>query len=537
MRLEIDMLKNSMWYDVIISKSGSSKLTNEQRRAFIIEINEHNVLLAARCRSNIFKIDEILDETIIKKATRIAKFSKKPHNASLALSALAEIGQFSLISDLLKEIRIEKKIGFLKNIVDNLIRNANEQQIVEFLTILISLNIVLFHRAIDLLFKEQREFSSSSRLKISRLLKESKISKLIVIKIVIALKLPEIKGLDPFNVMNLLFINKSFDFGIWYFENYLNCVNLDFKTILSNSFTDISTKELSNVLEFITRNKIEVDERFLIENLCRNSNVIIKEVGNQRLEQLKDTELKRTILNSIIQENLQLNVVSSIDFSFNLVQRYDLFDSFSPESFVQSYINTGKSTALYKAYKLITDYNLQFRFNIEELETQIFDTNDPRTIIDSIELLKINNADFNQILLSLAIRYHKGSRENEHYKSIWKHIILHELSPCYSLNELQINKEYFAIVLGYFKGELTHGYYIQIGELKPIFYPADKLKRRFSAGYLIKVKILSINPKDEKVWIEITDTNVYRTKLKKRKCKTKKIKKPKSKDNLSDFGM
>lgn len=52
MELISEMLLDNRWYEIIISKSGSSQLLDEDRILFIKKICNNNVYLAALCKAN-----------------------------------------------------------------------------------------------------------------------------------------------------------------------------------------------------------------------------------------------------------------------------------------------------------------------------------------------------------------------------------------------------------------------------------------------------------------------------------------------------
>ena len=82
MELTSEMLLDSRWYEIIISKSGSSQLLDEDRILFIKKICNNNVYLAALCKANSFGhtymcLDEIITDKAVDNALLFPGTSKQ----------------------------------------------------------------------------------------------------------------------------------------------------------------------------------------------------------------------------------------------------------------------------------------------------------------------------------------------------------------------------------------------------------------------------------------------------------------------------
>ena len=203
MELTSEMLLDSRWYEIIISKSGSSQLLDEDRILFIKKICNNNVYLAALCKANSFGHTYMcLDEIITDKAVDIIDHSTNATLSAEAFHALAVINQYDIIYKLFNANGLNR--SFYKSIIKIIIRSAAENQIVELLNVLLKYDEELFITALEQLNSLNYVFSQDAHNRLLEITQPIFASSLDIlkIKIVASLKLKK----DDIDVLNLIVI-------------------------------------------------------------------------------------------------------------------------------------------------------------------------------------------------------------------------------------------------------------------------------------------------------------------------------------------
>jgi hypothetical protein len=139
----------------------SHSLEGEKRRAFISEVGDHNIYLAAQCIMSAEK-DKDFEKTLIAKSESFARDFNNSEKSAKGFLALAELESFEIISNLLLEVIKPSKIH--SQVLINILEGNNQATFVSFIEILIKVQKIPFiHYAINA-FNGQLIVNSENRI-------------------------------------------------------------------------------------------------------------------------------------------------------------------------------------------------------------------------------------------------------------------------------------------------------------------------------------------------------------------------------------
>lgn len=502
MKLTEGMIKDSRWYEIIISKSGSRQLNDIERSRFILNICEHNVLLAALCKSNSHNPEPELEFVITKKAVEIAQNSVTALTSGIGIRALAEIGKFNEIAKIFKET--ERTSEFNKNIVTDFVTQADENQIIDFLEILVNDNFALFLLAIDRLYQLEKEFSHDSKNKIKSVLlsKVGLDSYLVLVRFITTFKI-KIEGIDLEKIIDFAFIKGKAKRGIEIIYLYNYQKEFNYEKYLKSVFQESTTQQdILTFINYLKEQKIEIEIDWIIL-LTNNLNPQIKQLGISYAKSYKNSF--DDILIKIIENNLNLNVFSSIKYAYDLVVEFNLESKFPLKFIGEKLFELSTPKSLFLAYQLLVENGTDISYCKLIIE-RLLQKTDHQAIQNAVQIIFKTDSNYKITLLELAIKLKKS---NINFKKLSRYIITNYVSPCQSIHELKVGDTLYAVVLTYFKGDESDGYVIQIGSIKKnSFFPTTNYPYRIKGGTIVKVKITNINELEEKVNVDILDNNV-----------------------------
>jgi hypothetical protein len=504
MKLTPQMLSDSRWHEIIISKSASSGLTQEFRNAFIKSICKHNVLLAARCKTNSHKPEPYLENIIASDAIKIAKTSPKPQESAIGYQALIEIGRFQEISDALKTSTRDS--AFNIGIVANFVAQASENHTIVFLKTLLEVNFWLFIRAIDRIYQIEREFSFETKLQVLELINNNvgKFNQPVLVKLAATFKVILTNNISGQQLVDVAFSNNLIAYAI----DIINLYNLHnsffYEAYIEKIFCEAKNRNgLQRFIGYVKERGKAIDLKWLLI-LARNANPVIKNVALTYI--INKPEHFNESIKAVIQENLALNMVSSIQYSYELIVKYSYQFEFPLKDIIDQLILLSTSISLELAYKILEDAGISNTEYTDIIINKLLAKDDAASIKKAVQLIEQYDRNYKARLLDIAITIKNRDRK---LAKTAKDIVLKYISPCNSVSELSIGDIIYAVLLSYFKGDVSNGYSVQVGSLpKQCFVPYEDKSRRLKSLSIIQVKIVNIAEETQKIQLEIIDSQV-----------------------------
>lgn len=123
-------INDSSWAEVIRLYSGLFEETND-RCAFVINLADNNVLLAAECKNSSTQIEEEISVSLKTISFNKAKVFVDHNASSQAFEALLELNGFNEVEQILSEIKIPRRD--LKNAISTFVISAYYEHLISFL--------------------------------------------------------------------------------------------------------------------------------------------------------------------------------------------------------------------------------------------------------------------------------------------------------------------------------------------------------------------------------------------------------------------
>lgn len=502
MKLTSQMISDPRWYEIIVSKSGSSQLTDEDRILFIKEICNENVYLAALCKANsLGDAYMCLDDIISAKAVDIISHSKMVAISAEAFHALAVINQYETISTLLNTNRLSFEL--YKGIIKIIIRNADENQIVELLNILLKYDKDLFIIALEQLSILDFVFSQDAQnriIEITQQIFESSLD-LLKIKTIASLKF-KIPNIDVLKLIttaideNLIkqAINIVYIYNFHQFFNPLDYINKIFNNDKANNILCF--------FEYLNSRNIVYDMNWLYK-LMANPNYTVKNLAIQLMEKRLSSKEHLACINKFININISLNIYSSLNYASFLIGKYAISNANLLIKIIDNLILLSSSTSLILAHRLIEENKIIDITKIIKIANLLFQKDDSAAIKESFSIYNKVYKSYNDKILEAAI---KLKNSNAKYHKLAYDLVVMYLEPTYKIDDVIVGKTYYALNLFYKKTDTNKGFIIKLAGIPNLIHVPIKNNLFLCKNTIIKVKVVNIL--DEKIKVEIIDYNI-----------------------------
>tara|TARA_B100001971_G_C18255134_1_gene581444 strand:- start:156 stop:1751 length:1596 start_codon:yes stop_codon:yes gene_type:complete len=523
MKLQINLINNKNWHEMIISKSGSSSLSSDQRSKLIRKIANYDILLAAKCKTICHK-KEIEDVNYISSlAQKVSNESLKPINASNGLLALAEIGEFEIITTMFNTQKPEK------DILNKYIENADESHIVSLFEILYRQYKSLFVYVVRLSGSKDVNFSIESVKVIKKIAKSflKKKEYVVLINIIGSLKLQiQLPNMDE--IIDIAFKNHLISEAILIVElnNYQN--RFDFYKYF-NQVSEIPHSGAVVVMMRYARNnnyKLSLEQ---ILSLSQNHNLKIKQRSISLLNKNYKNSLEINI-KKIIEMNLTIDTVSSTQFAIDLMVEYHLEEQFNYISILDNLLESKRPGKLILASTIAINNNLLDYKMRDSIIQRLINTNDVPAIRFAIKIIKKTRKNYRTKLLKLAIELKKADPK---YYRLAKEIVFTHVTPINDIKNIDIGMKFYAFVDSYFNGKIEPGFNLQFNKhQKTLFWPKRKLKLKVKSIVLICID----NVYEDKISFEVIDKNVEKNIISKNKYHKEYMKHESNSIKVTEFG-
>lgn len=486
------ILYQRQWAETVRLYSGL--LEKVEREAFILSLSEKNILLAAECKSIVAEKEAVLEEKLTELAIENARNFNQPTISANGFLALAELDKLNEISNIFTSVKVFS--GIHGEVVMNFLNIGNELQISTFLEILSKVNKKLFIRALNRIVELNIHFSMSS-LKTANILFKKYVEKgnLYIVGILICAFKSKFNYRQPEKLIHVLLDKKQVKHAnllseIFRFQpqNISKLTNYLDEYVLSNS----SEKTIMDLIDTLNNwgCKFTSEEKAL--SFSKHLNVRLKTKFFKNFD-----NINYEVLLKIIDSNLELNYVSTINFALNIVEEYNLFRLYPKAFFVRVLLSKLSYGRLVLALELIDKYELDYIFPYELMY---------------IYSLNIKNINEGSILAIRIIRKCTGNKrkkflhilallEAKKSKKILRRIVFEELNNIYNEEDIKKNIAYYGYVSNIYKGN----YSIFYGDkISPVIFPKEKSWLKLG---IIKFNILNTSKIDNEN-IQILSKNI-----------------------------
>lgn len=499
MELTSEMLLDSRWYEIIISKSGSSQLLDEDRILFIKKICNNNVYLAALCKANSFGHTYMcLDEIITDKAVDIIDHSTNATLSAEAFHALAVINQYDIIYKLFNVNGLNR--SFYKSIIKIIIRSAAENQIVELLNVLLKYDEELFITALEQLNSLNYVFSQDAHNRLLEITQPIFASSLDIlkIKIVASLKLKK----DDIDVLNLIviainhnLIRQAIDI-VYIYNFHQDFYPLDYidKVLDSERYQDISY-----FFDYLNFRNITLDANWLYR-LMSCLNVQLKDFAIYLMGKNVSHEEQYLYINRFININIGLNVYSSLNYASILMKRYSVSNRERLMEIIDSLISLSSTSSLILAHKLMEEYEISDVSKLLKIGNLLFLKDDNSAIKEAFYIYHKLYKSFDDKILEAAVALKK--RNPKYFKLAYDLVIMY-LEPVYKTEDVIIGKTYYALNLFYKKTEAGKEIAIKLAGIPNLIFVPIKNGQVPTRNSIIIVSVIDVV--DGKIKVRIVD--------------------------------
>lgn len=496
------MISDPRWYEIIVSKSGSSQLTDEDRILFIKEICNENVYLAALCKANsLGNTYMCLDDIISAKAVDIISHSTMVTISAEAFHALAVINQYDTISTLFNTNGLS--FNFYKSIIKIIIRNAAENQIVELLNILLRYDKELFIIALEQLSILDFVFSQDAQnriIEITQRIFESSLD-VLKIKVIASLKF-KIPNIDVLKLLTTAIdenlIKQAID--IVYVYNFHQHFNpLDY---IDKIFINDKSHNILCFFEYLNSRNIVFDMNWLYK-LMANPNFIVKNLAVHLMEKRLSSKEYHMCINKFVNTNISLNIYSSLNYASILIRKYAISNASLLINIIDNLILLSSSASLILAHRLMEENKIIDITKIIKIANLLFQKDDSAAIKESFSIYNKVYKSFNDKILEAAI---KLKNSNAKYHKLAYDLVVMYLEPIYKIDDIIVGNTYYALNLFYKKTDTSKGFIIKLAGIPNLIHVPIKNNLFLCKNTIIKVRVVDIL--DGKIKVEIIDYNI-----------------------------
>lgn len=490
------------WAETVRLYSGL--LEEVERERFIKAIAKRNILLAAECHASVFYDYSALDDYLENIALLQAKDFAKTEKSAKGILALAELNKYDSIIKIFETINGDD-IGFIHvDVVSNYITGGNETQITTFLAVLSKTNLKLFEKAIDKVFDLDIFFSLYSLEQAETIYNTffEQGSFYILAKAICGFK-KKCDKIDPYQLFEILLEKKQIKYAARIIKLYLiqpreDVIKYLDYYIIENEREDIILSFLKLIGKY---NKHENVSEILLK-LSKHLNPKVKKLIF--FYQPKFI-IEKDLAYNIAITNLGIGTKASIDFAFEIIQKYGIEDRINIETIVDLMLQTPKYLILESAYKIIIQNELTDSYSLENLIDLLLNLRDIPSLNLAIRIINENFVEHDRIaLLNRLLAIILGDKS---CNKLLRNLVFNEIQSPLTKDAIKCNQNYFGLVLHKFKGF----YHISLSSKDDLFVSIpemDTVDLKFHKYILLQFKhIDQDNIKQSKV--EIVDLNPF----------------------------
>lgn len=435
-------------------------LEKEDQRKFIKSLAKDNILLAAECRANLFFEDLNIDNYLAKIAVKNTKDISKTKMTANGLLALAVLDKYDKILRIFESKKTHQNDFFYIDIISAFITNASEYQIIEFLKILSSSNIILFGKALDIILENSIIFAQDSK-KIGQLLLlnfDNEKNYYLKLKVICLFHLTHLLD-DPKVDLYKLIAVRLWNYAIRLSGLFVIIIEIDILSIINQLIDNKKTTDLKFLLKILERSKLNFDETLINIEVSKSLNPIIKKLA---LVNINSDIITEQLAIKICQVNIEIGNLSSIQFADEVINQFHLEMHFNKSDIVIRLLKSHKYQSIKLAYQLIKKYSLYNVFNYRIVLDCLVGNITSESLIFSRQLILEEFPIYEQedLLTYICIL----SFKDEKLSKIRKQILLNDLNQFQVKN---VNRHKFnGLVINGYKGQ----HQIYLGNDIPYFY-------------------------------------------------------------------
>ena len=489
------------WAETVRLYSGL--LEESEREKFIKQIAEKDVLLAAECQATSFYDYSKLDEYLEQIALNQAKDFKNAKLSANGVLALAELNKFDSITEIFATIK-DDDIGYLHGAVVNIyVANGNETQIATLLVVLAKTNVQLFQKAIDKAFEMEIYFSPQSMVQaevIFGLFQEQ--TNLLLLAKAICVFRSKYSAVDPYRIFEILMEKKQ----IKYAERILKLYSINPPDNLFEYFDQyiLKNESLDTILRFLNLCQKYNIKHDLQSTLVKLSTHLNPQVKHLIFSYQQKFTIEKDLAHRIAISNLKIATKASIEFAFEIIEKYSLENQINIETIIDTLLENPKLQRIEIAYKAIIAHELTEKYSISHIIDILFNMQEIQAFSLALQIIKENFTNLPKVkliqnLLAITIG-------NPKYNRFVKDLVFNELYEHITDGSLKVNRRYIGFVLKKFKGF----YQIMISS-DNLFVSVPEVEVGFlKSNRYIELKLLSIDSENIKQSkIKITDLNPF----------------------------